>query len=47
MDVFDEGAIIIFISAEEASIGEILSANNLFFKAFGYEKDQILGQTVN
>ena len=43
MDVFDQGAIIIFISAEDDGIGSILNANEMFFKAFSYEKEQVLG----
>ena len=39
MDVFDQGAIIIFISAEDDTIGNIINANEMFFKVFGYEKD--------
>jgi len=39
MDVFDQGAIIIFISAEDDSIGNVLNANEMFFAAFGYEKE--------
>ncbi len=41
MDVFDLGAVIIFISAEEDSLGKVLSANEMFFLAFGYEADEI------
>ena len=31
MDVFDAGAIIIFISAEDDSIGSVLNANSMFY----------------
>ncbi len=37
MDVFDLGAVIIFISAEEESLGRVLSANEMFFLAFGWD----------
>ena len=40
MDVFDLGAVIIFISAEEESLGKLLSANEMFFLAFGYDEPE-------
>ena len=46
MNVFDYGAVIIFISAELESIGDILSANEMFFKAFGYTKEEIQGKDI-
>ena len=36
MDVFDYGAIIIFISAEDDNMGKFLSANQMFYDAMGY-----------
>jgi PAS domain-containing protein len=46
MDVFDLGAVIIFISAEEDSLGKVLSANEMFFLAFGYEAEEIAGKFI-
>lgn len=46
MDVFDYGAVIIFISAELESIGDLLSANEMFFLAFGWTKEETAGKDV-
>ena len=46
MDVFDLGAVIIFISAEEDSLGKVLSANEMFFLAFGYEAEEIAAMFI-
>ena len=46
MDVFDLGAVIIFISAEEESLGRVLSANEMFFLAFGYEPEEAAGSFI-
>ena len=46
MDVFDEGAIIIFISAEDDSLGKFIGANEIFFEALGYKDENIYGQTI-
>ena len=46
MGVFDQGAVIMFISAEDDEIGKFLNANEMFFTAFGYEPEEAIGQSI-
>ena len=49
MDVFDQDAVIIFISADDTdgSIGRFITANKMFYAALGYTPEGMEGKKIN